>query len=119
MEDYPPDPELLESADPLLQTDEAMASLNRYWRKNLRIMAVLLFLWAGVSLGCGILWADSLNAYTLPGTGYPLGFWFAQQGSIIGFVLIVLAYVLLMNRLDRIHHAELQQIRSDSRGGEL
>lgn len=119
MEDYPPDPELLESSDPLLETEEAKAALRRYWRKNLCIMGVLMFFWAVVSLGCGILWADVLNEYMLPGTGFPLGFWFAQQGSIIGFVLIILTYVLLMNRLDRRHHDELQNIRSASRGGEL
>ena len=60
-------------------------------------------LWAAAGLGCGILFADKLNEYTLPGTGYPLGFWFAQQGSIIVFVILVLVYALAMNRLDRLH----------------
>ena len=69
-------------------------------------MAVLLVIWASVGLGCGILFADTLNQYTLPGTGYPLGFWFAQQGSIVTFVLLILIYALLMNRLDHLHHAE-------------
>jgi len=66
-------------------------------------MLGLLMLWAAAGLGCGILFADKLNEYTLPGTGYPLGFWFAQQGSIIVFVILVLVYALAMNRLDRLH----------------
>lgn len=69
-------------------------------------MAVLLSIWAAVSLGCGILLADVLNAYSLPGTGYPLGFWFAQQGSIVVFVVLILIYCVLLNRLDSRHHAE-------------
>ena len=67
-------------------------SLDRYWRSNLRIMAALLALWAFVSLGCGILFADWLNRFHLPFTGFPLGFWFAQQGSIVVFVLCILVY---------------------------
>jgi putative solute:sodium symporter small subunit len=80
--------------------------LRSYWRGNLRLMAVLLIIWAAVGLGCGILFADVLNQYKLPGTGYPLGFWFAQQGSIVTFVVLILIYALMMNRLDRIHHEE-------------
>lgn len=82
------------------------AILQSYWRRNLRLMGLLLLVWAGVSLGCGILLADVLNAWDLPGTGYPLGFWFAQQGSILTFVGLILIYALAMNRLDRIHHEE-------------
>ncbi len=67
-------------------------------------MAVLLVIWAVVGLGAGVLFADSLNAWHLG--GFPLGFWFAQQGSIIAFVLIVLVYAVLLNRLDRRYHEE-------------
>lgn len=88
-----------------------LACLRRYWRTNLLVMAVLLVIWALVGLGCGVLWADRLNEFRLPGTGYPLGFWFAQQGSIAAFVLLVLAYCLIMNRVDRRHHAELERLR--------
>lgn len=77
--------------------------LERYWISNLRIIAVLIPLWAAVSLGCGILFAEWLNHVNLPGTGYPLGFWFAQQGSILAFVLLILVYCILMNRLDAKH----------------
>jgi len=88
-------------------------SLRRYWRSNLRIMAVLLAVWFVAGLGCGVLWADRLNQFTLPGTAFPLGFWFAQQGSIVVFVLVILVYCLLMNRLDRKHHNELVRIRKE------
>lgn len=86
------------------------SSLRAYWRSNLCTMAVLMLIWAGVSLGCSILFADTLNKFLLPGTGFPLGFWFAQQGSIITFVLLILVYCVLMNRLDNRHHAELSQL---------
>lgn len=70
-----------------------------YWRKNVTYLIALLSVWFLVSFGFGIIWADELNQYRLG--GYKLGFWFAQQGSIFGFVLIIFAYVWLMNRLDR------------------
>lgn len=71
-------------------------------------MVVLLVLWALVGLGAGILVADSLNEYRIPGTGFPLGFWLAQQGSIIVFVLLILVYCLFMNQLDLRHRQELE-----------
>ncbi len=74
-----------------------------YWRRNVRYVTALLAVWALVSFGCGIVWADALNRWRLPGTGFPLGFWFAQQGAIYVFLLLIVAYVLLMNRLDRAH----------------
>jgi putative solute:sodium symporter small subunit len=91
-------------------------SLDRYWVGNVRIMATLTTLWLIAGLGCGVLFADTLNRFQLPGTGYPLGFWFAQQGSIIAFVLIILVYCLLMNKLDAKHHAELENLRKKQRG---
>jgi putative solute:sodium symporter small subunit len=72
-----------------------------YWRRNLTYVAVLLAIWFAVSYGAGILFVDALNAVRIPGTGFPLGFWFAQQGSIYTFVLLIVVYVRLMNRLDR------------------
>lgn len=90
-----------------LNSQAGKALLNRYWRQNLTLMTGLLVIWALVSLGCGVLWADILNAYHLPGTGYPLGFWFAQQGSIVTFVVLILIYAYTMNRIDRRHHQEL------------
>ncbi len=86
-------------------------SIDRYWRKNMLIMVLLLIIWAVVGLGCGVLLADRLNHFALG--GFPLGFWFAQQGSIIVFILLILAYCILLNRLDTRHAQELQQYRAD------
>ena len=72
-----------------------------YWRANVRLLLCLLAIWFFVSFGCGILFAPFLDQYTLPGTGFPLGFWFAQQGSIYAFVILIFVYVVLMNRMDR------------------
>jgi putative solute:sodium symporter small subunit len=72
-----------------------------YWRRNLRYLWGLTAVWFTVSYGFGIVFADALNAYRLPGTGLPLGFWFAQQGAIYVFVILIFTYVGLMNRLDR------------------
>lgn len=70
-----------------------------YWRKNLQIIFVSLVIWAFVSLGLGIVWAESLNQFRLG--GYPLGFWFAQQGSIYTFLVLIFFYAWRMNRLDK------------------
>ena len=72
-----------------------------YWKANLRLVAILLAIWFVVSYGFGIVLADALNAYRIPGTSYPVGFWFAQQGAIYIFVILIFVYVRLMNRLDR------------------
>ena len=79
-------------------------------------MLVLLAIWLIAGLGCGVLWADRLNAIQFRGQplrlgGFPLGFWFAQQGSIIIFVLLILVYALLLNGLDRRHHQEILELR--------
>ena len=99
-----------QATGPDLHDKRIHAALDRYWRDNLRIMAILLLIWASVSFGCGILLADWLNQFHLPFTGFPLGFWFAQQGSIATFVICILIYCLAMNWLDRRHHRELQKI---------
>ena len=54
-----------------------------------------------VDLGLGIVLAEPLNNFMVPGTGFPVGFWFAQQGSIYVFVVLIFVYVWLMNRLDK------------------
>lgn len=76
-------------------------SKKQYWLKNLRLMLVLLGVWAAVSYGCGILFVEQLNAVRI--AGFPLGFWFAQQGSIFTFVVIIFVYIWRMSRLDREH----------------
>ena len=70
-----------------------------YWRRNLTLMVKLLAIWFAVSFGCGIILVDWLNQFHLG--GYPLGFWFAQQGSIYVFVALIFYYARAMNRLDR------------------
>ncbi|EGV29072.1 putative solute symporter protein [Thiorhodococcus drewsii AZ1] len=70
-----------------------------YWKANLRLLVVLLLIWFSVSFGFGILLVEPLNAIQLG--GYPLGFWFAQQGSIYVFVVLIFVYAGLMNRLDK------------------
>ena len=72
--------------------------MQGYWRKNVTIMVVLLAIWAFVGLGCGVLFAKTLNQFSLG--GFPLGFWFAQQGSIIVFIILILVYAILLNRRD-------------------
>ena len=72
---------------------------NNYWNKNIRYISILLSLWFLVSFGCGILFVEQLN--TIQIGGFKLGFWFAQQGSIFGFVVIIFTYVYLMNKLDQ------------------
>jgi putative solute:sodium symporter small subunit len=72
---------------------------REYWRRNLRLMAVLLTIWALVSFGAGIIFADALNNIVL--AGFPLGFWFAQQGSIVVFVILIGVYVWRMDKLDK------------------
>ncbi|WP_026956127.1 DUF4212 domain-containing protein [Algoriphagus vanfongensis] len=70
-----------------------------YWRKNLQTLFILLFIWFLVSFGFGVLWVDELNQIRMG--GFKLGFWFAQQGSIYVFVLLIFVYVYRMNKLDR------------------
>ena len=72
-----------------------------YWRRNVRVVGILLAVWFVVSYGFGIILAEPLNTVRIPGTGFPLGFWFAQQGAIYAFVIIIFVYVRLANRLDR------------------
>jgi putative solute:sodium symporter small subunit len=74
---------------------------REYWRRNIRYLVGLLSVWFLVSYGFGILLAEPLNAFRVPGTALPVGFWFAQQGSIYVFVALIFVYVRLMNRLDR------------------
>jgi putative solute:sodium symporter small subunit len=70
-----------------------------YWRANVRLIVLLLTIWAVVSFGCGILFVESLNRFSVG--NLPLGFWFAQQGSIYVFVILIFVYAWRMDRLDR------------------
>ena len=70
-----------------------------YWRANLKILMILLSIWFLVSFGFGIIFSDFLDRYQIG--GFKLGFWFAQQGSIYLFVVLIFIYVHLMNKLDK------------------
>ena len=73
--------------------------LKKYWRTNLKYLGILLTFWFLVSYVMGIVLVDELNTFKLG--GFKLGFWFAQQGSIYFFVLIIIIYIGLMNKLDK------------------
>ncbi|QDP02810.1 DUF4212 domain-containing protein [Thalassotalea sp. PS06] len=72
---------------------------EQYWRENLKLIAICLAIWFFVSFGCGILLVEPLNEIRLG--GYKLGFWFAQQGSIYTFVILIFYYTRQMNKLDK------------------
>ena len=74
------------------------SSAKAYWRSNLRVLAVLLSIWAVAAFGLGIVFVERLNAFQIG--GFPVGFWFAQQGSILIFVVLILVYALWMDRID-------------------
>ena len=80
---------------------ENLQNQKKYWRENIRLLLILLSIWFLVSFGAGILWVEELNAIRLG--GFKLGFWFAQQGSIYVFVILIFIYVKLMNKLDKKH----------------
>ena len=64
-------------------------------------MLFILAIWFVVSLGCGVLFREKLDALLPPMGGAPFGFWMAQHGAIIGFLLLLFLYMILMNSLDR------------------
>ena len=70
-----------------------------YWKENLSLLAKLLVIWFAVSFGAGIIFADALNQIQF--FGFKLGFWFAQQGSIYVFVVLIFVYMAKMNALDK------------------
>jgi putative solute:sodium symporter small subunit len=73
--------------------------MKAYWKKNLKTLLLLLLVWFVVSFGFGILLVEPLNAVKIG--GFKLGFWFAQQGSIYTFVILIFVYVYRMNKLDK------------------
>ncbi len=73
--------------------------MKKYWKENLRYLSILLTIWFVVSYVFGILLVDQLNTIKLG--GFKLGFWFAQQGAMYVFVILIFVYVRLMNRLDK------------------
>lgn len=73
--------------------------MQRYWRRNLRYLLILLSIWFMVSYVISIILAEPLNQFKVG--GFPLGFWFAQQGAIYVFVVLIFVYVKWMNKLDK------------------
>ncbi|MGB1270754.1 MAG: DUF4212 domain-containing protein [Endozoicomonas sp.] len=78
---------------------DSNAAAAAYWKENVRILLSLLTVWFVVSFGCGILFVDQLDKIQFG--GFPLGFWFAQQGSIYAFLILIFVYIGWMNKLDR------------------
>ena len=72
---------------------------SAYWKENIKYLTILLIVWFVVSFGCGILFREALDTIRLG--GFKLGFWFAQQGSIYVFVILIFVYIRLMNKLDK------------------
>lgn len=78
---------------------EKQNNATAYWKENLKYLAILLAIWFVVSFGFGILLVNQLNAIKIG--GFKLGFWFAQQGAIYVFVVLIFVYIRLMNKLDK------------------
>ncbi|HSK39252.1 MAG TPA: DUF4212 domain-containing protein [Arenibaculum sp.] len=82
-----------------MENNDAETAAQRYWRANVRTVVGCLIVWFMASYGAGIIFADALNAIQIG--GFPLGFWFAQQGSILIFLVLIAFYAWRMNKLDR------------------
>jgi len=70
-----------------------------YWKANIKLLTVLLSIWLVIWFGFGIILSDFLDQFSIG--GFKLGFWFAQQGSIYGFVILIFVYVYAMKRLEK------------------
>lgn len=70
-----------------------------YWKENIRYVIVLLIIWFLISYGAGIIFKEALDSIKIG--GFKLGFWFAQQGAMYVFVVLIFVYVRLMNKLDK------------------
>ena len=72
---------------------------KEYWKANIRLLIILLSFWFMIWFGFGIILSDFLDQFSIG--GFKLGFWFAQQGSIYGFVILIFVYVFAMNRIEK------------------
>ncbi len=84
--------------DPGTRRDGGSGAAAGHWRVNQRLLIVLLVLWFVASFGLGILFVEPLNAFRI--AGFPVGFWFSQQGSIYVFIVLIFVYARYMDRLD-------------------
>lgn len=75
------------------------ANAEAYWKENIRLISILLVIWALVSYGAGILFAPILNNMSIG--GLPMGFWFAQQGSMYIFIILIFVYAWMMDKTDK------------------
>ena len=78
---------------------ETSGTEKAYWSQNIRLLCTLMSIWFLVSFGAGILFRDFLDQFAIG--GYPLGFWFAQQGAIYFFILLIVIYNVRMKRIER------------------
>ena len=79
--------------------NDSSKNVDQYWKKNIQIVSILLLVWFMASFGFGIIFVNDLDEISF--FGFRLGFWFAQQGSIIIFVAIIFIYIKLMKNLDQ------------------
>ena len=91
------------------------ANRAHYWRVNIKVLLILLAVWFIASFGLSILAVDWLDQFNF--MGFPLGFWMAQQGSMVVFLLIIAVYAIVMNRVDRKYGVEEEE--ADSREFEI
>ena len=84
------------ASEPGMTTDDAQRS---YWRANIRLLVSLMTIWFAVSFGAGILFREFLDQWSIG--GYPLGFWFAQQGSIYVFIALIFFYSWRIHRIEQ------------------
>ena len=83
------------------------SNIDQYWKKNIQIVSILLVFWFLASFGFGIIFADDLDEISF--FGFKLGFWFAQQGSILIFVAIIFIYIRSMKKLDQEFKEDIDQ----------
>jgi len=86
---------------PPAANDSSSDNAHAYWRANVRLILVLLTIWAAVSIFAGIIFVEQLNRVSIGNV--PFGFWMGQQGSIVVFVLLIFAYIKGVDRIDRIY----------------
>ena len=79
--------------------NDSSKNLDRYWKKNIQIVLILMLIWFLASFGFGIIFVNDLDEISF--FGFKLGFWFAQQGSILIFVAIIFVYIKMMKNLDQ------------------
>lgn len=92
-----------------MNSNDVKNKQQEYWKKNLQYLGILLGIWFVVSYGFGILIVDELDRFRFG--GFKLGFWFAQQGAIYVFVVLIFVYVFLMNRLDKKYDFDEKEIK--------